>query len=458
METNNPILHHSNTPSLQRPPFDLLIHNGTVITMNPDLDILNKGFIGISNGVIKEVAPQKDDVSLPEAIEKIDARGGIIMPGLVNTHTHAPMSLFRGLADDLPLMQWLNEYIFPAESRFINPESVLAASLLSCAEMILSGTTCLCDGYFFEDKVAEAVRQIGMRGVLGQGVIDFPAPGVPDPKKNIDAAERFMADWTGVSPLITPCLFCHSPYTCSEQTLKTAKSLTKKSGVLFQIHAAETRAELAEIQKRYQSTPIQYLARIGIIDDHTLLVHAIYLDETDMERIQNHGAKISVTTESEMKLASGVARIPELIERGIPVGLGTDGCASNNDLDLFQEMGMTAKLQKVQTGDPTVMDARAVVAMATIEGAEAIGLGSLIGSIEVGKRADMIVIDTRKPHLTPMYHTYSHLVYAASGSDVNDVIIDGKIVMKDRELKTIDVQEVMEEVNRLGAMIHKSAI
>ncbi|MFH1673294.1 MAG: amidohydrolase family protein, partial [Pseudomonadota bacterium] len=186
METNNPILHHSNTPSLQRSPFDLLIHNGTVITMNPDLDVLDKGFIGVSSGVIKEVAPQRDDASLPKARESIDARGGIIMPGLVNTHTHAPMSLFRGLADDLPLMQWLNEYIFPAESRFINPESVFAASLLSCAEMILSGTTCLCDGYFFEDKVAEAVRQIGMRGVLGQGVIDFPAPGVPDPKKNID--------------------------------------------------------------------------------------------------------------------------------------------------------------------------------------------------------------------------------------------------------------------------------
>ncbi|MBW2645575.1 MAG: amidohydrolase [Deltaproteobacteria bacterium] len=433
--------------------YDLLIHNGTIITMDPGFDVLDKGFVGVSNGVIKEVTPQKDDAPLPEARESIDARGGIIMPGLVNTHTHAPMSLFRGLADDLPLMKWLNEYIFPAESRFINPESVFAASLLSCAEMILSGTTCLCDGYFFEDKVAEAVHKIGMRGVLGQGVIDFPAPGVPDPKKNIDAAERFMTNWTGVSPLITPGLFCHSPYTCSEQTLKAAKSLANKKRGLFQIHAAETRAELAEIQKRYQSTPIQYLDRIGIIDDHTLLVHAIYLNETDMERIQNHGAKISVTTESEMKLASGVARIPELIERGITVGLGTDGCASNNDLDLFQEMGMTAKLQKVQTGDPTVMDARAVVAMATIEGAEAIGLGSLIGSIEVGKRADMIVIDTRKPHLTPMYHPYSHLVYAASGSDVNDVIIDGKIVMKDRELKTIDVQEVMATVNRLGAMV-----
>ena len=238
--------------------------------------------------------------------------------------------------------------------------------------------------------------------------------------------------------------------------MKTAKSLSNQKGTLFQIHAAETKAELAEIQKKHQSTPIQYLDRIGIIDDHTLLVHAIYLDETDMECVRRRSAMISVTTESEMKLASGVARVPELIKRGIPVGLGTDGCASNNDLDLFQEMGMTARLQKVQTGDPTVVDARTVMTMATIKGAEAIGLGSLIGSIEVGKRADVIVIDTHKPHLTPMYHPCSHLVYAASGSDVNDVIIDGKIVMRDRKLKTIDVQEVMEAVNRLGATVASS--
>lgn len=432
--------------------YDLLIHNGTVITMNPDFDVLDKGFVAVSSGIIKEVALQKDGACLPEAQQKIDARAGIIMPGLVNTHTHAPMSLFRGLADDLPLMKWLNEYIFPAESRFVNSESVRAASLLSCAEMILSGTTSLCDGYFFEDQVAEAVQQIGMRGVLGQGVIDFPAPGVPDPKKNLDVAEKFIADWSGVSPLIIPGLFCHSPYTCSEHTLKAAKSLSHQTGTLFQIHAAETKAELTEIQNMHQSTPIQYLDGMGILDEHTLLVHAIYLNDSDMECVRSRGAKISVTTESEMKLASGVARLPELIKQGIPVGLGTDGCASNNDLDLFQEMGMTARLQKVQTGDPTVMDARTVLAMATIKGAEALGLGDRIGSIEVGKQADVIVIDTRKPHLTPMYHPYSHLVYAASGSDVNDVIIDGKLIMRDREIKTIDVEETMNTINRLCAM------
>jgi 5-methylthioadenosine/S-adenosylhomocysteine deaminase len=434
-----------------------VIHNGIVITMNPDFDMLEKGFVGIRNGVIRKVASQEDDVPLPEARQVIDARRGIIMPGLVNTHTHAPMSLFRGLADDVPLMQWLNEYIFPAESRFINPESVHAASLLSCTEMILSGTTSLCDGYFFEDQVAEAVHKIGMRGILAQGVIDFPAPGVPDTKENIRVAEKFIADWTGVSPLITPGLFCHSPLTCSEQTLKTAKSLSNQTRTLFQIHAAETKAELDAITMQHQCTPIQYLGRIGILDEHTLLVHAIYMNEKDMDCVQRHGVKISVTTESEMKLGSGVACVPALIKRGIPIGLGTDGCASNNDLDLFLEMGMTAKLQKVKTGDPTVADARTVMAIATIRGAEAIGLGSLIGSIEVGKRADIIVIDTCKPHLTPIYHPYSHLVYAASGSDVNDVIIDGKVVMKDRELKMIDIEQVMEAVQCLAAMVPSGA-
>jgi 5-methylthioadenosine/S-adenosylhomocysteine deaminase len=305
--------------------------------------------------------------------------------------------------------------------------------------------------------VAEAVHKIGMRGVLAQGVIDFPAPGVPDTRKNIRVAEKFIADWTGVSPLITPGLFCHSPLTCSEQTLKTAKSLSNQTKTLFQIHAAETKAELDTIKTKHQATPIQYLDRIGILDEHTLLVHAIYLNETDMGCVRRCGVKISVTTESDMKLASGVACVPELIKRGIPIGLGTDGCASNNDLDLFLEMSMTAKLQKVNTGDPTVADARTVMTMATIKGAEAIGLSSLIGSIEVGKRADIIVIDTCKPHLTPMYHPYSHLVYAASGSDVNDVIIDGKIVLRDRKLKMIDIQEVMEAVHRLAAMVASGA-
>jgi 5-methylthioadenosine/S-adenosylhomocysteine deaminase len=363
------------------------------------------------------------------------------------------MILFRGLADDLPLATWLNDYIFNAEGRWLNPENVYTATLLSCAEMVLSGTTTFCDGYFFEDAVAAAVQEFGMRAILGQGIVDFPAPGVPDPEKNIAEAERFIQGWEGKTPLVTPSLFCHSPYTCSEKTLKKARRVADETGTLFQIHVAETQSEVAQIREKHGASPVQYLDSIGTLNSKTLVVHAIWVDDSDIACMAERNVGISVTTESEMKLASGVAPVPAFLKRGIAVGLGTDGCASNNNVDMFQEMDFVAKLHKVKLIDPTLLNARQVLTLATRGSAEAIGLGSHVGSLEVGKKADLIIIDTHKPHLTPLYDPASHLVYAASGGDVRDVIIDGRVLVKDRSLLTIEVEPVIEAVERLARQI-----
>jgi len=435
-------------------PIDILVSNGTVLTMDPDGRQIKNGAVAIKEEKIISVGPA-DDFSTWRASRVIDADGGIIMPGLVNTHTHLPMSLFRGLADDLPLMTWLNDYIFPAERKHITPESVRLGAFLSCAEMIMSGTTTCCDGYFFENEVAQAVYEIGMRAVLAQGVIDFPAPGVPDPKDNISNAVRFVEKWEGACSTITPSIFCHSPYTCSEKTLKEAKTATDAKELLFQIHAAETKNEWEETHSRHQTTPVKYLDRVGIIDRRTLLVHCIWVDEDDTDMLAGRCAAVSHTPESNMKLASGIAPIPRLLKSGITVGLGTDGCASNNNLDLFQEMDTAAKLHKVNMLDPSVMSAHEVLKMATIGGAKTIGLDNEIGSLEAGKQADLIIVETKKPHLIPMYNPVSHLVYAALGSDVRDVIVAGKVLLANKKLMTLELDRVLEEAAAVADLVGK---
>ena len=424
---------------------DTLIVNGTVVTVTPAFDIFRKGYVGVREGQIVMAESLHPDTVLPNAREIVDADGCVVMPGLINTHTHLPMTLFRGLADDLPLMTWLNDHIFPAEAMFIHPNSVRTGTLLACAEMLLSGTTTCCDGYFLEHHTAQAVSESGIRAILGQGVIDFPAPGVPDPPENIAVARDFVHHWKDRSRLIQPSIFCHSPYTCSGQTLRQAKELARANGCLFQIHVAETRSEYETIQERHHLSPIAYLDSLNILDARTLLVHAIWLDDADIDIIVRTGAAVSHTPESAMKLGSGIARIPEFIDAGIPVGLGTDGCASNNNLDMFQEMDMTAKLHKVSTMNPQVMNSRTVLETATIGGARSIGLDRWIGSLEPGKRADILVLDAQAPHWTPLYHPESHIVYAAAGSDVRDVMIDGVWQVKNRTLVHLNVDAILDQ-------------
>jgi 5-methylthioadenosine/S-adenosylhomocysteine deaminase len=434
-------------------PYDLVIHNGTIVTVNDSFEIIPNGLVCAKAGKLERIEPMADNQSLPAADETIDAAGGLVMPGLINTHTHLPMTLFRGLADDLPLDIWLNQHIFPAESTHINPERVRWGSLLACVEMLLSGTTTCCDGYFYENMVTEAVQTSGMRAVLAQGVIDFAAPGVPDPKDNLKIPDAFIARWQKRNSLISPSVFCHSAYTCSAQTLKKAKTLCVENGLLFQIHVAETQNECRQIQSEHQCTPIQYLDRLEILDENTLLIHCVWLTDEDIAVIAARKSGISHNPESNAKLASGIAPLPAILRSGIAVGLGTDGCASNNNLDLFHEMDMAAKLHKVASFDPTAMDARAVVEMATIGGARAIGLGAHIGSLEVGKQADVIIIDTAKSHLSPIYHPESHIVYAAKSSDVRDVVVDGQVRVRNRKVLSLDVEEIMARVREIAGHI-----
>jgi 5-methylthioadenosine/S-adenosylhomocysteine deaminase len=351
------------------------------------------------------------------------------------------MSLFRGLADDLPLMEWLNNYIFPAESN-MDADFVLAGAFLACAEMIMSGTTTFCDMYLFEDEVARAARQSGMRCLVGEVLYDFPSPNYGSIDNGYAYTESLIKKWKD-DPLVSIAVEPHSLFTCSPGLLTTANELALTYKVPLVIHVAETMSEVAEVQQKYGMAPIEYLRSVGLLGPHLIADHCVHLEETDITVMAEHGVKVVHNPESNMKLASGIAPIPEMLSHGLTVALGTDGCASNNNLDLFTEMDLAAKLHKIKTMDPTVMDAITVLRMATIEGAKALGFEEIIGSLEKGKKADIIVVDTNKPHLTPMYNPYSHLVYAARGNDVIHSIINGQVVMEDRKLVTLELDDVM---------------
>ena len=432
--------------------YDILITGGLLITMSKDMVILKDPVIGVRDGRIAFIEKlQKDVAHSYRAKENIDATGSLIMPGLVNTHTHLPMVCFRGLADDLPLMEWLQNHIWPVEAKHVSREMVYAGAKLAIAEMILSGTTTFCDAYFYESNVAVAAADTGMRGIVCQGFIDLPNPS--DPGKIKEVAERFIGKWQGKYPLIIPSLACHAPYTCSPETLTSVKDAARKADVLFNIHVSETRDEVSIIRDRYGKTPVAHLRDLNLLDGRTLAVHCNWLDEDEMDILQTHDVKVSHNPESSLKLAAGIAPIPGLMKKGVTVGLGTDGTASNNDLDLFGEMDTAAKIHKATEMDPTVMDAVTVLKMATIDGARCLGLEDRIGSIEIGKQADIIILNTNAPHWVPLFNPYSQLVYAASGADVATSIIGGKIVMRDRKLLTMDLDSVTREVRKIANKI-----
>ena len=432
---------------------DILILNGTVLTMDSGNTQFKNGAVAIDGEHIIAVGSADEFLSC-KARQVIDARGGIIMPGLVNTHTHASMTCFRGLADDLPLMTWLNEYIFPAESK-LDYEKVYCGALLACAEMILSGTTCFCDMYLFEDAVAGAAKYSGMRAVVGEVLYDFPSPNYGPLEKGFEYTKMLIDKWKNDS-LITIAVEPHSPYLCAPDLLKKASLLAEEHNLPIVIHVSETESEVLRSKDQHGLTPVGHLANLGVLSPNLLACHCVVLTDEDISLLRHFDVKVSHNPESNMKLASGIAPIPRLLKEGICVGLGTDGCASNNDLDIFLEMDTAAKLHKVNTFDPTVMDAGTVLRMCTVEGARALGLGNITGSIEPGKKADVIVVDIHKPHLTPMYNPGSHLVYSAKGSDVTTSIINGKPVMEDGRLLTIDVEKAMEDVNRIAEKLQSS--
>jgi 5-methylthioadenosine/S-adenosylhomocysteine deaminase len=416
--------------------------------MDPEETLIEKGALAVSGDRIVAIG---EDLALSasyKAAKMVDARGGIIMPGLVNAHTHAAMTCFRGIADDLPLMTWLNDHIFPAEAK-LTFDIVYQGTLLACTEMILSGTTTFCDMYLFEDAVAQAAKTVGIRAVVGEVIYDFPSPNYGPVEAGLKYTEDLIEKWRD-DPLITIAVEPHSVYVCSPELLQKARAIAEKNSVPVVIHVAETEREVADVMEKYGRTPVAHLADLGILCPNLIADHCVALSQEDMRLLKAFDVKVAHNPESNMKLASGIAPVPELLDHGITVGIGTDGCASNNNLDLFQEMDTAAKLHKVNTLDPTVMDARTVVKMATIGGARVLGLDDTTGSLETGKKADIIIVDVNRPHLIPMYNVYSHLVYAVNGSDVVTAIVNGSFLMEDRVLTTVDADAVMKAVNQIA--------
>ena len=430
----------------------LLIHNCALL-VTPETPLLAQGWLLTKGDTIAAIgsADTLHQAETSKATTIIDGGGMLLAPGLINGHNHCAMTLFRGLADDLELATWLGDHIFPAEARHVNAEMVYHCSKLAAAEMILSGTTTVADGYFFEGQAAQAFVDTGMRAVAAQGIIDFPAPGVPDPARNIETAARFLDVWQGRHPRITPAIFAHSPYTCSNQTLQQAKKLATARQVPFLIHAAESRQEQGMILAPQGTSPIRHLTALRLLDPGTICIHGVWLDDEDLDLLAGNGAGVVVCPQSHLKLASGMAPVSAMIERGIRVGLGTDGCASNNSLDMFREMAILSKSQKVHTLDATALTARQALSCATINNAALLGLDN-IGKLSPGYKADLILLDLQQPRLTPCYNQ-DLLVYAASGGDVHTVIINGRLVMLDKKILSFDVQATMVEVRRLADKI-----
>jgi len=422
---------------------DFIIHNATILPMTENLPVWESGWIGIQNGIITEISPTTP-TTFPAAKEMINGQKGIVLPGLINAHTHLPMSLFRGVGPDVPLQKWLKEYIFPAEAKFITPESVFVGTQLSCAEMLLGGITTCCDGYFYEDHIAKAVEQSGMRAILGQSVLDFPIPGVLDMKDILPTSFGFVEKWIHRCDRILPSIFCHAPYTCSIDTLKKAKAFTRQKNVLFQIHVSETKSENDIFFQEHGLSPIEMLYKNNLLDPQTLLIHSVWLSDQDISYLSQANASIVHCPESNMKLSSGIMPFESLCYQNVTLAIGTDGCASNNNQDLFGEMDVAAKLHKVSTGDPTVANAGTILSMATRTGAKALGLDHLIGTLEKGKQADLILVSTQAPHMLPMYDPISHIVYTATASDVDSVFIQGNPIVRHRQLLTINLEKLFD--------------
>ncbi|MFZ5798098.1 MAG: amidohydrolase family protein [Desulfobulbaceae bacterium] len=427
---------------------DILLINGLVLPEPGISTVIEPGYVAVRNGRIAALGPMAE-LAAPQGREVIDARGGVILPGLINGHCHAAMTLFRGLADDLPLLTWLHDHIFPAEVRLVNPEMVYWCSRLAAAEMLLSGTTCVADGYFCMEAAARAFADCGLRAVAAQGVIDFPAPGVPDPADNIKAAARFLDDWLDRDPLVSPAVFAHSPYTCSARTLRAAKDLARGREIPLFIHVAETREEKALIKDALGASPVKHLDALGILDERTVCIHCVWVDEEDLAILARRGAGIVICPQSHLKLASGTAPLRGMLAGGLQVALGTDGPASNNGLDLFREMDVCAKVQKVRDLDPVAVRAGEVLAMATGMGAGVLGLAGQCGVLREGALADLIVVDRQRPHLQP-FHGPDLLVYSARGSDVRTVLVGGRPVVRDGCLLTMDPAETMVRVRRMA--------
>ena len=435
---------------------DLIITGGTVVTMDGARSIVDDGAVVVNGDMILAVGPRAGLESKYQAKKSIDAKGMLVLPGFINGHTHVPMTLFRGLHDDVTLDEWLRKYIFPAEAKNVNEEFVRWGTRLAAAEQIRSGVTTFADMYYFEDAIAEETKAAGMRGILGETFIDFPAPDNKNEAEMLSYTEKFLKKWQN-DPLIHAAPAPHSIYTCSRKTLQDSSGLARKYHAPILIHVAEMKKEWDDSQKQNGMSPVQYLDKIGLLGPDVIAAHCIYIDDTDRKTLAARQTGCVHNPSSNMMLASGVAPVPETRAAGVAVGLGTDGPAgSNNDLDIMEEIDLAAKLAKITKMDPRALNAQAVVEMATIDGAKAVHLEREIGSLEKGKKADAILISLDEPNAVPIYDIYAQLAYALKASDVKTVVIGGRVVMRDRRLLTVNEEQAIAKAREYKKTIAAS--
>jgi 5-methylthioadenosine/S-adenosylhomocysteine deaminase len=442
--------------ALAAEPADWIWTGRYVVTMDPQRHVIENGAIAIRGERILAAGSPSEIERRYQARQRLDRPDAILAPGLIDTHTHAAMSLLRGIADDLRLQEWLEHYIFPAEARNVTPDFVRWGTRLGCLEMLLSGTTTYTDMYYFEDVVAEATREAGMRGVLGETIIGFPSPDAKTPQDALAFTERFLTRFHA-DPLIVPAVAPHAIYTNSDETLRACRALANRHGAPLVIHLSETKRENEECLVKRKATPTKALDALGVFNGRTIAAHAVWVDESDLAILKARGVGIAHCPSSNMKLASGVAPVTRMLALDLAVGLGPDGPAgSNNDFNMFEEMDLAAKLQKVFTGDPRNLPATAAVEMATIRGARALGMEKEIGSLEPGKRADLISIRLDRPNAVPLYNVYSQMVYALKGSDVEDVMVNGKLLVKDAQALTLNAAQIEAKAREYREQVQKS--
>ena len=400
-----------------------------VLTMNDGMDVVRHGAVAVDGGAVVAVGAQQEILSKYSSKTVLDGKGRVLLPGFVNTHCHAAMAYFRGLADDMQLKEWLEQHIWPAENRLLSPEFVADSAELACLEMLKGGVTTVNDMYFFGAATALSAKKMGMRAIVGAGIVDFPTIAGNSVDEYLAKAEAFIREWSG-DPLVSGAIAPHSAYACGPDTLKRVKEMADRLGCLIHLHVSETAWEVGEIRSRFGRRPVEHLEAIGMLAPNVVAVHCVWLDDAEIEIFARRGVGVAHCIESNLKLASGFAPVAKMLKAGVNVSFGTDGAASNNDLNMLGELSTAAKVHKAVAEDPTVLDAKTALRMATRGGAEVLGLGGSIGSLEPGKRADIISFDMRKPHLSPLYDPYSHIVYAARPSDIDLVMVDGKILVR----------------------------
>ncbi len=419
--------------------------------------LIEDGAVAVRGDKIVDAGPIGDIEKKYSASEIIGGSGQLkaVLPGFINTHTHAPMVYLRGIADDLPLKEWLEKHIWPIESKWLGPEFIHDATELACLEMLKGGTTTYNDMYFYENHAAPAVKKTGMRAVLGAGILDFPTRVAQTRDEYFERAQELVNEFLN-DELITPAIAPHALYTCGPEGQKRAARMAEKYDIPIHIHLSETKWETVEIEKLYGKRPVKFLDELGLLSDRVIAAHCVWLDDEEIEILAKRHTGVSHCVESNLKLVSGFAPVAKMINAGVKVTFGTDGAASNNDLDLLGEMGTASKLHKALSGDPASLDAKTTVKMATIWAAEALGLGNRTGSIRKGKAADLIMLDLDKPHLTPVYNIFSHIAYAAKPSDVEHVMVNGRMVVKGGQIVTADEKEILEKARAWGKKIKES--